>query len=97
MDQQPLWPTLARKGAGVFAHQPDISEMDQTCIEGDVNHDLQEGLAGKIITETCVVVPHEPGRVEVVQDQTMTSSMAFGRSIHKEMHFIQGNYPKKIA
>jgi hypothetical protein len=32
-----------------------------------------------------------------VQDQTMTSSMAFGRSIHKEMHFIQGNYPKKIA
>jgi hypothetical protein len=32
-----------------------------------------------------------------VPNQTMTSAVALGRSIHKEMHFVQGNYPEKIA
>jgi hypothetical protein len=38
-------------------------------------------LVGKVGTQTGVVVPHEPGRVEVVPDQTVASSMAFDRSI----------------
>jgi hypothetical protein len=95
--QQLPWPTFAREGACVFAHQSDITQMDQSGIKGDVNHDLEKGLMGKIATEAGVVVPHEPSRVEVVPNQTVASSVAFGRSIHKEMDFVQWNHPQKIA
>jgi len=76
--QQPPWPTFTGEGAGVFAHEFDIAKMNQACVEGDVNHDLQEGLVGKVTTEAGVVVSHEPSRVEVVPNQSVASSVTLG-------------------
>ena len=56
--QQLPWPTFAREGAGVFAHEFDIPKMNQAGIEGDVNHDLEKSLVCKIVTESGVVVSH---------------------------------------
>jgi len=89
-------PAFAGECPRILTHEPDIAEMDQAGIESDVHHDLQEGLVGKISTDAGVEVPHEPGGVHVVPDEPVTSSMALGRSIHKEMNFVQRQHSQEI-
>jgi len=71
--------------------------MNHAGVEGDVNHDLKVCLTGQLGAEAGIIVTHEAGGVGVMPDQAVASSVTLGRSIHEEMHFVQGNYPEKIA
>ena len=84
------------EGTGVFAHQSDIAKMNQACIEGNMHHHLKVSLVGKIATDAGVEVLHEPGGVHIVPDQPVPSAVALGRSIHKEMNFVQWQHSQEI-
>lgn len=97
LGQQLPWPAFAGEGACIFAHEPDIAKMNEAGIEGNVHHDLKVCLTGQLGAEAGIIVTHEAGCVVVMPNQPVPTSMTFRRSIHKEMHFVQGNYPEKIA
>ena len=80
----------------VLAHETHIVEVDDPRIEGDVQHDLQEGLSPQFDADFSEILSHEKGSIEVVPDEVVASPVTFGGCVHEKVDLLHGVDAQKI-